>query len=184
MQSASAEETIERLIFSLSELEQLGETIISGRGNFSVLSRTYLRMILGTLRATRGAILLFHPTENQLSIEESIGVREASMVIPITSDEISAILQFSIIDWSNVPSILEPLLKHIQPQLKALDANFWAPLKIRDEFSGSAILQFELLPKMLVMFALVIDRQWTSPFARFCHFSIRAKSPSILGRYL
>ena len=86
MQSASAEETIERLIFSLSELEQLGETIISGRGNFSVLSRTYLRMILGTLRATRGAILLFHPTENQLSIEESIGVREASMVIPITAD--------------------------------------------------------------------------------------------------
>ncbi|MCH8291577.1 SpoIIE family protein phosphatase [Candidatus Poribacteria bacterium] len=136
MQSASAEETIERLIFSLSELEQLGETIISGRGNFSVLSRTYLRMILGTLRATRGAILLFHPTENQLSIEESIGVREASMVIPITSDEISTILQFSIIDWSNVPSILEPLLKHIQPQLKALDANFWAPLKIRDEFLG------------------------------------------------
>ena len=30
MRSVSAEETIERLIFSLSELEQLGETIISG----------------------------------------------------------------------------------------------------------------------------------------------------------
>ena len=54
MQAPSADETIQRLIFGLSELDELGETIISGHGNFSVSSRTYLRMILGTLQVVGG----------------------------------------------------------------------------------------------------------------------------------
>ena len=61
MQPDSAEETIQRLTFSLSELEQLGETILSGGANFNVSSKTYLRVILGTLGATKGAILSFDP---------------------------------------------------------------------------------------------------------------------------
>ncbi|MCZ6678297.1 MAG: SpoIIE family protein phosphatase [Candidatus Poribacteria bacterium] len=136
MQSASAEETTQRLIFSLSELEQLGETIISGHGNFNASSKTYLRMILGTLQVTRGAILLFHPTENHLAIEASINVKDESLCIPVSSDETSAMLRFSVIDLSNPPAGLTPFLNRIAPQLKVLDANFWAPLKIRDEFLG------------------------------------------------
>jgi sigma-B regulation protein RsbU (phosphoserine phosphatase) len=136
MRSVSAEETIERLIFSLSELEQLGETIISGHGNFSVSSRTYLRMILGTLRVTNGAILRYHPTENHLSIEVSIPEGDKSLVIPVTPDDITAMLESSIIELSNPLPTLQPFLNQICPQLKALGANLWAPLKIRDEFLG------------------------------------------------
>ena len=95
MQSVSAEETIQRLIFSLSEIEQLGETIISGRGNFNVSSRTYLRIIHGTLQVTRCAILLFQPTENCLTIEAAINVKDESLSIPVTDDDIAAILESS-----------------------------------------------------------------------------------------
>ena len=35
MQPASAEETIRRLVLSLSELEHLGETIVSGQANLA-----------------------------------------------------------------------------------------------------------------------------------------------------
>ena len=136
MQTTFAEAIIERLIFSLSELEQLGETIISGHGNFSVSSRTYLRIILGTLQVTKGAILLFHPAKNHMAIESSINVEDESLVIPVASNEITLMLQSSIIDLSCPPHTLAPMLNQIQPQLKALDANFWAPLKIRDEFLG------------------------------------------------
>jgi phosphoserine phosphatase RsbU/P len=136
MQSTSAEETIERLLFSLSELEQLGETIISGRGSFSALSRTYLRMILGTLRVSRGAILLFQPVENRLVVEESIGIRNSSLKIPILIDDISKLIHLSVIDLANPPPELELFLNAVHPQLKALDATFWAPLKIRNEFLG------------------------------------------------
>ena len=136
MQSVSAEETIERLIFSLSELEQLGETIISGHGNFSVSSRTYLRMILGTLRVTNGAILRYHPTENHLAVEVSIPEQDKSLVIPVTPDEIAVMLEAPVIDLSNSPATLQPFLNQVAPQLKALGANLWAPLRIRDEFLG------------------------------------------------
>ncbi len=136
MQSVSAEETIQRLIFSLSELEILGETIISGHGNFKVSSRTYLRMIHGTLQVTKCAILLFHPTRNYLAIESSININDESLIIPVAPDEIATLLRFSIIDLSSPPPSLEPFLNQIQPQLEALGANVWAPLKIRDEFLG------------------------------------------------
>ncbi len=136
MQASSTDETIQRLIFGLSELDELGETIISGHGNFSVSSRTYLRMILGTLQVTGGAILLFHPTENTLTIKSSVNVRDESLVIRVPPEQISGFLGHPFIDLSNPPAVLKPYLEQIQSQLKSLDARFWLPLKIRDEFLG------------------------------------------------
>ncbi len=136
MQSVSAEETIQRLIFSLSEIEQLGETIISGRGNFNVSSRTYLRIIHGTLQVNRCAILLFQSTENCLTVEAAINVKDESLSIPVTDDDIAAILESSTIDPSNPPPALHNFFNQIQPQLDLFGANLWAPLKIRDEFLG------------------------------------------------
>ena len=136
MQASSADETIQRLIFGLSELDELGETIISGHGNFSVSSRTYLRMILGTLQVTGGAILLFHVTENTLTIKSSVNVRDDSLIIHVPPDQISGFLEHPFIDLSNPPAVLQPFLEQIQSQLKSLDARFWLPLKIRDEFLG------------------------------------------------
>lgn len=136
MQSVSAEETIQRLIFSLSELEQLGETIISGRGNFNVSSRTYLRIIHGTLQVTSCAILLYQPSENYLAVEAAINVKDESLNIPVNDDDIAAILESATIDISSPPPTLENFLNQVQPQLEHLGANLWAPLKIRDEFLG------------------------------------------------
>ena len=136
MQAPSADETIQRLIFGLSELDELGETIISGHGNFSVSSRTYLRMILGTLQVTGGAILLFRPTENTLTIKSSVNVRDESLVIRVPPDQIPGFLAHAFIDLSNPPEVLQPFLEQIQSHLDSLDARFWFPLRIRDEFLG------------------------------------------------
>ena len=136
MQGPSADETIQRLIFGLSELDELGETIISGHGNFSVSSRTYLRMILGTLQVSGGAILLFHPNENTLTIKSSVNVADESLVIRVPPDQISGFLDHPFIDLSNPPEVLQPFFEHIHSQLQSLDARFWFPLRIRDEFLG------------------------------------------------
>ena len=135
MQATSADETIQRLIFGLSELEQLGETIISGHGNFAMSSMAHLRMILGTLQVTKGAILTFNPADDRLRIESS-NLPDESVVISVKPDDIPTILQFPIIDLVNPPLELEPFLKRIQPQLTALSAKFWAPLNIGDELLG------------------------------------------------
>jgi sigma-B regulation protein RsbU (phosphoserine phosphatase) len=136
MQAPSADETIQRLIFGLSELDELGETIISGHGNFSVSSRTYLRMILGTLQVSGGAILLFHPNENTLTIKSSVNVDDESLVIRVPPDQISGFLDHPFIDLSNPPEVLQPYFEQIHSQLQSLDARFWFPLRIRDEFLG------------------------------------------------
>ena len=136
MQPASAEETIRRLVLNLSELEHLGETIVSGQGNFSALSQAYLRIVLETLSVTKGAILRFHPTANQLAIESSINVEDESLVISVQPGEIAAMIQFPVLDLSRPPLVLEPFFDAIRPQLKGLGAHLWAPLKIGDEFFG------------------------------------------------
>ena len=136
MQAPSADETIQRLIFGLSELDELGETIISGHGNFSVSSRTYLRMILGTLQVSGGAILLFHSNENTLTIKSSVNVDDESLVIRVPPDQISGFLDHPFIDLSNPPEVLQPYFEQIHSQLQSLDARFWFPLRIRDEFLG------------------------------------------------
>ena len=136
MQAPSADETIQRLIFGLSELDELGETIISGHGNFSVSSRTYLRMILGTLQVSGGAILLFHPNENTLTIKSSVNVADESLVIRVPPGQISGFLDHPFIDLSNPPEVLQPFFEQIHSHLQSLDARFWFPLRIRDEFLG------------------------------------------------
>ena len=136
MQSASAAETIQRLILSLSELEQLSKTIVSGQDNFGASSQRYLRIVLDTLHMTRGAILRFDPTQSRLVVESSINIKDESLVIPVTPTEVTLLLPSSIIDISHPPPALKPFLNQIQPQLGALGANLWTLLKIAEEFLG------------------------------------------------
>lgn len=136
MQLSSAEETIQRLIFSLSELEQLGQTLISGHSNFNVSSKTYLRITLGTLQATRGAIFCFHPTDNYLTIAASTPEVEAPS-IEIEPDEVNCLLQNSLVELDAPPTNLKSF---IDRNTELLNGNakhrLWVPLKIHDEFLG------------------------------------------------
>ncbi len=149
MQSASAEETIQRLVLNLSELEHLGDAVVSGRGNFSASSQAYLRIVLDTLSVTDGAILRFHPNANELTIESSINVDDDSLVISVHPGEIAAMIQFPVLDLSRPPLVLEPFFDAIQPQLKRLGAHLWAPLKIGEECFG--VISLGALPARIKM---------------------------------
>ena len=140
MQTDSAEQTMQRLILGLSEIEEVGKALVSGQSNFGVSSQTYLRIVLKTLRVTQGAILRFNPAESRLTIESSINIPDETvgegLVIPITPSEVGAILQSSLLDVSQPPAPLKSFLNTIQPQLQVLNATLWAPLKIYEEFLG------------------------------------------------
>ena len=135
MNPNAAEETIQRLIFSLSELEQLGKTLISGHSNFNVSSKTYLRITLGTLQVTRGAILRFHPTGNHLTVVTSTPDGVFSP-IPIEPDEVASLLQLPSIESACPPASLEAFLKRSAQLERSIDTRLWVPLKIQDEFLG------------------------------------------------
>ncbi len=149
MQPDSAEETIRRLVLSLSELEHLGEAIVSGQGNFSASSQAYLRIVLETLSVTKGAIFRFHPTTSQLAIESSINIEDESLVISVHPDEIAVMIQSPVLDLSHPPLALEPFFDSIRPQLDILSAHLWAPLKIGEDFFG--ILSLGTSPNRIEM---------------------------------
>ena len=140
MQTDSAEQTMQRLILGLSEIQEVSKAIVSGQSSFGASSQAYLRVVLKTLQAATGAILRYNPAENLLAVESSINIADESaneaLVIPITSDEIGVILQCSPLDFFRPPSLLKSFLNAIQPQLQALNATLWAPLKIHGEFIG------------------------------------------------
>ena len=140
MQTGLAEQTTQRLILGLSEIEEVGKAIVSGQSSFNASSQTYLRIVLKTLQAATGAILRFNPAESLLAVESSINLADESaaeaLVIPITPNEIGILLQCSPLDFSRPPSLLKRFLDEIQLQLRGLKATLWAPLKIHEEFLG------------------------------------------------
>ena len=139
MQLSTAEETIQRLIFSLSELEQLGQTLISGHSNFNVSSKTYLRIALGTLQSTRGAILRFHPADNHLTVAASAPERDNSgeeALIVTEPEEVAALLQHPFIQVGAPPPELDPFFARHKEVCANIDARLWVPLKIHDELLG------------------------------------------------
>ena len=140
MQTDSVEQTMQRLILGLSEIEEVGKVLASGQSSFDASSQTYLRVVLKTLQVTRGAILRFNPLEGLLVVETSINIADESanetLIVPIIPDEIRIMLQCSPFDVSQPPSNLKSFLSKIQPQLRVLNANLWAPLKIHEEFLG------------------------------------------------
>ena len=131
----TAEQTMERLIFSLSELEHLGQTLISGHSNFNHSSKTYLRITLGTLQVTRGAILRYHPTRQNLEVVAS-SPEQVFSPITVEQSEIEGLLQHPFIENANPPDCLEPFFDRTAKFIETIDIRLWVPLKIQDEFLG------------------------------------------------
>ena len=131
----TAEQTMERLIFSLSELEHLGQTLISGYGNFNHSSKTYLRITLGTLQVTRGVILRYHPTGQNLDVIASTP-EQVFPPIPVEPEEVDNLLQHPYIENSEPPAGLREFFTRSAELIEAVDVRLWVPLKIQDEFLG------------------------------------------------
>ena len=131
----TAEQTMERLIFSLSELEHLGQTLISGHSNFNHSSKTYLRITLGTLQVTRGAILRYHSTTESLNVVAS-APDEVFPPITVGPDEIADLLQYPFIESGAPPEGLEQFFARSAKLVETIDIHLWVPLKIQDEFLG------------------------------------------------
>ena len=134
MQS-TAEQTMERLIFSLSELENLGQTLISGHTNFNHSSKTYLRITLGTLQIKRGAILRYHPTQQNLDVVAATP-DEVFSPIPVEPDELTVLLQHAFIENAAPPESLKHFFDRSANLTDIIDIRLWVPLKIQDEFLG------------------------------------------------
>ena len=132
---STAEQTMERLIFSLSELENLGQTLISGYSNFNHSSKTYLRITLGTLQIRRGAILRYHSTGQNLDVVAATPDETFSPIL-VEPDELEVLLQHPFIENATPPESLKQFFARSATLSETIDIRLWIPLKIQDEFLG------------------------------------------------
>ena len=136
MKYASPEDSMSRLLSFLSKLEQIGKTVISGQDGFESLSEAYLRLTLDALEASDGAILRLDPANSRFYVESSISLHSKSVVIPVTSEEIDAILQSSPIHLDHLPKSLTALRERMTRQLHGLSSEIWIPLQADGELIG------------------------------------------------
>ena len=131
----TATDIMERLIFSLSELEQLGETLISGRSTFNNSSKTYLRIALETLGIQCGAILRYHSTAENLEVVAASPAQTFSP-IEVETAKIKDLLKHRFIEHVDLPDSLDPFFTRSNELIDAINIQFWVPLKIQDELLG------------------------------------------------
>jgi hypothetical protein len=71
---SSPQDRIDRLLFSLSSLSDIGEALTSS-GDFSVKLRSLLRFVLGVLTISKGALMLYNREQGHMTVQATSGLR-------------------------------------------------------------------------------------------------------------
>jgi len=71
---SSPQDRIDRLLFSLSSVSDIGETLTSS-GDFSVKLRSLLRLVLGVLTISKGGLMLYDREQDHMTVQATNGLR-------------------------------------------------------------------------------------------------------------
>ena len=129
-------ELVDRLLFSLTSLGELGQALTSGE-DFQTNSRSLLHQILGTLMISKGAILLFDSKSRQLTVQASRGMSQRELTLEL-NDKVVEGLQSSKgpLFLSHPPPFLSDFLKAEKEAIQALHSYIWLPLVVRNQLVG------------------------------------------------
>ncbi len=137
---AEADITLEKLLFNLNTLAELGEEITSPK-EFPRIIKSSLYMIMGSFFVSKGAIFRYNQHEASLYPFESKGFSDIKgMKIPIPIETADELLRF------NAPIDLkggEEILKRLHPiraGLERLGARVISPLVVKDELLGIIVI--------------------------------------------
>ena len=87
------------------------------------------------MQVTRGAILRYHSTRQNLEVVAS-SPDEAFSPITVEPGEIEILLQHPFIESANLPEHLEQFFARAAKFVETIGIRLWVPLKIQDEFLG------------------------------------------------
>ncbi len=133
--AAVSEERIERLLYSLSALADIGEATTSG-GSFETTARELLHLILGTLTASKGVILLYDAAAEQLRPVVGRGIESLPAVaLPAAAAE-RLRLNLKPIDLATRGQALADQALPDPSALTRLQARLWMPLAVGSRLVG------------------------------------------------
>lgn len=149
MSSQTAEEQVERLLYSLTALADIGEATTAG-GNSETTARELLHLILGTLAVSKGAILRYDAGEKLLRVTVCRGVDSPETItLPLPRDVAKVLCECSDPIRLNAPDAkLAPYFEQHREVLNALHAEVWTPMIVGKQLVGLLSLsgKFAKLP--------------------------------------
>jgi len=129
-------ELVDRLLFSLNSLGELGEALTSGE-DFFTNSRALLHQILGTLMISKGAILFFDSKTRQLTVKASRGISQKELTLELKKEIVDELQSFKgPLFISHCPPFLAPFLKEQKELIESLHSYIWLPLVVRNQLVG------------------------------------------------
>lgn len=111
-QPEDAQDKIDRLLFSLSSLNDLSEALIATR-DFETTMRSLLHLVLGELTISNGALCLFDRNRHALYVQTARGPEITTPEIPLEKTWVAALVS------ENRPLTRDDLIR-ITPELPAL----------------------------------------------------------------
>ena len=139
-------ETGERLRLWFSALADIGEVIASA-GDLEVLSGSLLRLILGSVTASKGAVLLYYPSRSELRVvARSRGVQLSPLRWPLAPELAAELLQArEPVALAQPPPLLAGYRSEHPALFEALGAHLWIPLATRGTLLGVLSLSRKFL---------------------------------------
>ena len=132
----SSQDRIDRLLFSLSSLSDIGETLTSS-GDFTLMLRALLRQALGMLAISKGALLLHDRTARRLLVGASSGLGRVKPALNLQDGWESALIAVNRpVFRDELESLLPGLTTTGRQTLDALHAHLWAPLVVQRRLVG------------------------------------------------
>ncbi|MFQ3581181.1 MAG: SpoIIE family protein phosphatase [Chloracidobacterium sp.] len=130
-----SEERIERLLYSLSALADIGEATTAG-GSFETTARELLHLILGTLAASKGAILLYDAATEQLRPVVARGIdNPPAIALPSRTAE-QLRLHLKPVDLLATNHLLAEQVTATPSAFTRLQSRLWMPLVVGSQLVG------------------------------------------------
>ncbi|MBX7223579.1 MAG: SpoIIE family protein phosphatase [Blastocatellia bacterium] len=136
MSTSPTEEKVERLLYSLTALADIGEAITSG-GTFETTARELLHLILGTLTVSKGAILLYQPETESLRVAVARGVETIQLRMKLPESVAQALVSHAqpfVLDPTEGP--FAPFVSENKAKFDGMHAHIWAPLIVANRLIG------------------------------------------------
>lgn len=166
------ETNFERLLYSISSLVELSESLLSPE-DFMSNSKAILHQISGILLIPKSLILLLDESENNLYCYISRGIECESLKVSLSEDEKKSLAlndEPIRLDQENNNAVLPPM---IIDKLKTgfPDAQLWINLKSKDDLLGVLILGKKFMEKEITQqdtdFLKIISRSIALTFSNF-----------------
>lgn len=130
------EDRVDKLLFSLASLGDIGEALTS-TGDFSSTLRSLLHLVLGVLTISKGAVLLFDRERSLLSVRTARGLGRARITLRLEDDWVQRLAQESRpLSRAELNRSLKRMATQYAPQLDTLEVHLWVPLVVRQQLVG------------------------------------------------